>query len=167
METMTPNPVLPRAAAAAIERAARIAPVVVLLGARQTGKTTLLRALPLLEGRPYLTLDDFDLRAQAEAEPEAVVARSFRLVLDEVQRARDLLIAVKRAVDADPAHTPGRFVLTGSANLLMLERIGETLAGRAVYVTLWPFTRRERLGLGRAGAWSELLAAPFSEWREV
>ena len=164
---MTPSSVLPRAAAAAIERAARIAPVVVLLGARQTGKTTLLRAMPLLEGRPYLTLDDFDLRAQAEAEPEAVVARSFRLVLDEVQRARDLLIAVKRAVDADPARTPGRFVLTGSANLLMLERIGETLAGRAVYVTLWPFTRRERLGLGRVGAWSELLAAPFSGWREV
>jgi uncharacterized protein len=167
METMAPSKVLPRAAAAAIERAARIAPVVVLLGARQTGKTTLLRAMPLLEGRPYLTLDDFDLRTQAASEPEAVVARSFRLVLDEVQRARDLLIAVKRAVDADPARTPGRFVLTGSANLLMLERIGETLAGRAVYVTLWPFTRRERLGLGCVGAWSELLATPFSGWREV
>jgi hypothetical protein len=167
METMTPSSILPRAAAAAIERAARIAPVVVLLGARQTGKTTLLRAMPLLEGRPYFTLDDFDLRTQAESDPEAVVARSFSLVLDEVQRAGDLLIAVKRAVDADPARTPGRFVLTGSANLLMLERIGETLAGRAVYVTLWPFTRRERLGLGRVGAWSELLAAPFSGWREV
>jgi len=164
---MTPSSILPRAAAAAIERAARIAPVVVLLGARQTGKTTLLRAMPLLEGRPYLTLDDFDLRTQAESEPEALVARFFSLVLDEVQRARDLLIAVKRAVDADPARTPGRFVLTGSANLLMLERIGETLAGRAVYVTLWPFTRRERLGLGRVGAWSEILAAPFSGWREV
>ena len=167
METTTPSSILPRAAAAAIERAARIAPVVVLLGARQTGKTTLLRAMPLLEGRPYFTLDDFDLRTQAESDPEAVVARSFSLVLDEVQRAGDLLIAVKRAVDADPARTLGRFVLIGSANLLMLERIGETLAGRAVYVTLWPFTRRERLGLGRVGAWSELLAAPFSGWREV
>jgi len=88
-------------------------------------------------------------------------------VLDEVQRARDLLIAVKRAVDADQARTPGRFVLTGSANLLMMERIGETLAGRAVYVTLWPFTRRERLGLGRTGVWSELIAAPSSAWRDV
>jgi hypothetical protein len=164
---MTPDSILPRAAAAAIVRAAGIAPVVVLLGARQTGKTTLLRALPLLEGRPYLTLDDFDLRVQAEAEPEAVVARAPSLVLDEVQRARDLLIAVKRAVDADQARTPGRFVLTGSANLLMMERIGETLAGRAVYVTLWPFTRRERLGLGRTGVWSELLAAPASGWRDV
>lgn len=167
MKILTPDSILPRAAAAAIERAARIAPVVVLLGVRQTGKTTLVRSLPLLAGRPYLTLDDFDLRAQAEAEPEAVVARAHSLVLDEVQRARDLLIAVKRAVDADPARTPGRFVLTGSANLLMLERIGETLAGRAVYVTLWPFTRRERLGLGQTGVWSELLATPFSDWREV
>jgi uncharacterized protein len=167
METNPMSPILPRAAEAAIERAARVAPVVVLLGARQTGKTTLLRAMPLLEGRPYLTLDDFDLRIQAETEPEAVVARAPTLVLDEVQRARDLLIAVKRAVDSDPARTPGRFVLTGSANLLMLERIGETLAGRAVYVTLWPFTRRERLGLGQTGAWSELLAVPFTGWRDV
>jgi predicted AAA+ superfamily ATPase len=167
METITPTPILPRAAQAAIERAARVAPVVVLLGARQTGKTTLLRAMPLLAERPYLTLDDFDLRSQAEAEPEAVVARAPTLVLEEVQRARDLLIAVKRAVDVDTTRTPGRFVLTGSANLLMMERIGETLAGRAVYVALWPFTRRERLGLGLTGAWSDLLASPFRSWREV
>jgi predicted AAA+ superfamily ATPase len=164
---MKPDTFLPRAAAAAIERASRIAPVVVLLGARQTGKTTLLQAMPLLQGRPYLTLDDFDLRTQAEAEPEALVARAHSLILDEVQRARDLLIAVKRAVDEDPESTPGRFVLTGSANLLMLEKISETLAGRAAYVTLWPFTRRERWGLGRTGLWSEFLETPFSGWREI
>ena len=167
METPQASAILPRTAARAVERAAAVAPVVVLLGARQTGKTTLVRSLPLLAGRPYLTLDDFDLRMQAAADPESLVARAPALILDEVQRARDLLIAIKRAVDRDPARTPGRFVLTGSANLLMLERIGETLAGRAVYVTLWPFTRRERFGFGRAGAWSELLAAPFAAWREV
>lgn len=89
------------------------------------------------------------------------------MVLDEVQRARDLLIAVKRAVDSDPRRTPGRFVLTGSANLLMLARLGETLAGRVVYVNLWPFTRRERLGMGRTGLWSELLQTPFRDWRDV
>jgi predicted AAA+ superfamily ATPase len=139
----------------------------VLLGARQTGKTTLVRSLSFLADRPYLSLDDFTLRTQAESDPESVVARAPTLVLDEVQRARDLLIAVKKAVDDDPARTPGRFVLTGSANLLMLERIGETLAGRAVYVTLWPFTRRERHGLGRTGVWSELLATPFGEWRDL
>jgi predicted AAA+ superfamily ATPase len=150
-----------------VKRALTVAPVVVLSGARQTGKTTLVRSLPALQDRPYLTLDDFDLRAQADSDPDAVVARAPVLVLDEVQRSRDLLIAVKRAVDKDRPRKPGRFVLTGSANFLMMERIGETLAGRAVHVTLWPFTRRERLGLGRAGAWSELLDARFAKWREV
>ncbi|MGH8228675.1 MAG: ATP-binding protein [Steroidobacteraceae bacterium] len=158
---------LPRAAAPAIAHALRASPVVVVLGARQTGKTTLVRSLPPLAGRPYLTLDDFDLRMQAAADPEAVVDRAPALVIDEVQRARDLLIAVKRAVDRDQRRTIGRFVLTGSANLLMMQQIGETLAGRAVYVTLWPFTRRERLGLGRTGIWSEILAAPSAEWRQI
>jgi len=167
MGSPVPASILPRVATAAIERALRTAPVVVLLGARQTGKTTLVRSLPSLAGRPYLTLDDFDLRMQAEADPESVVRRAPTLVLDEVQRSRDLLIAVKRVVDDDPARTPGRFVLTGSANLLMTERVSETLAGRAVYVTLWPFTRRERLGLGRTGVWSELLSAPFGRWRDL
>jgi hypothetical protein len=155
---------LPRAAATTVERALGVSPVVALLGARQTGKTTLLRSLPSLAQRPYLSLDDFDLRAHAQAEPEAVVARAGALVLDEVQRVPDLLIAVKRAVDQDPRRARGRFVLTGSANLLMLERIGETLAGRVVYVTLWPFTRRERHGLARAGLWGELVGHPAKDW---
>jgi predicted AAA+ superfamily ATPase len=161
------DPVLPRAAAAAVEHAMRVAPVVVLLGARQTGKTTLVRSLPKLATRPYLTLDDFDLRAQATSDPEAVVERAPMLVIDEVQRARDLLIAVKRAVDRDRKRKPGRFVLAGSANLLMMEQIGETLAGRAVYITLWPFTRQERHGLGRTGPWAELIAAKLSKWRDL
>ena len=129
------------------QHALRASPVVVVLGARQTGKTTLVRSLPQLAERPYLTLDDFDLRVQAAADPEAVVDRAPSLIIDEVQRVRGLLIAVKRAVDRDSKRRPGRFVLTGSANLLMMEQIGETLAGRAIYVTLWPFARRERLGL--------------------
>lgn len=162
-----PEPLLARAAASTLARACRVSPVVVLLGARQAGKTTLVREDPLLADRPYLTLDDFDLRVQAETNPESVVARAPMLILDEVQRARELLIAVKRAVDEDAARTPGRFVLTGSANLLMLEKVSETLAGRAVYVTLWPLTRRERHGLGRAGVWGELLGEPAGRWREI
>ena len=158
---------LPRAAAAAVERACGVAPVVVLLGARQTGKTTLVRSMPLLSGRPYLTLDDFDLRAQAAADPEGLLARAPSLVLDEVQRAPDLLIAVKRAVDEERGRARGRFILTGSANLLMLRRVGETLAGRAAYVTLWPFTRRERHGRPRTGPWTELLKAPFDRWAGI
>jgi hypothetical protein len=78
-----------------------------------------------------------------------------------------LLIAIKRAVDRDRPRRPGRFVLTGSANLLMLKRIGESLAGRAVYVTLWPLTQGELAGQGRTGLWGELLAARAVQWPEV
>lgn len=145
----------------------RVSPVVVLLGARQTGKTTLVRTLPVLAERPYLTLDDFDLRTQAFTNPEEVVARAPRLILDEVQRASDLLLAVKRSVDEDPERTPGRFVLTGSANLLLMKSVSESLAGRASYVNLWPFTRRERLGHGDTGPWSELLTTDFSKWPAI
>jgi len=158
---------LPRAAQAALSKALATSPIVVVSGARQTGKTTLVRSHPKLSSHPYLTMDDFDLRALAQASPEAVLARAPALILDEVQRTKDLLIAVKRAVDNDPSRKAGRFVVTGSANLLMMESIGETLAGRAVYLPLWPLTRRERLGHGRAGIWSELLQTPAREWLDL
>jgi hypothetical protein len=164
MESTAQDGFLPRAAAGALEAALRVAPVVVLTGARQTGKTTLVRSTSALAERPYFTLDDLDIRLQARADPEALAARAPALVLDEVQRAADLLIAVKRAVDRDRPRRPGRFVLTGSANLLMLERVGETLAGRAVYVTLRPFTRGELAGEGRTGRWGELVEARFDAW---
>lgn len=166
MESESAPALLARAARRALAAALRVMPVVVVLGARQTGKTTLVRSYPALAARPYLTLDDLSVRLQAEADPEALVSRAPALVLDEVQRAPGLLIAVKRAVDRDRPRRPGRFVLTGSANLLMMERIGETLAGRAAYVTLWPMTVGELSGAARTGLWSELLAAPASKWRE-
>jgi hypothetical protein len=87
------------------------------------------------------------------------------MTLDEVQRAPDLLLAVKRAVDLDRRR--GRFLLTGSANLLLMRRVSETLAGRASYLTLWPMTRREQLGLGCCGIWQDLLDARDDEWLDV
>jgi hypothetical protein len=82
-----------------------------------------------------------------------------------VQRAPDLLLAVKREIDRQ--RTPGRFLLTGSANLLLMRRVSESLAGRASYLTLWPMTRREQLGLGRCGRWEELLATPDADWADL
>ena len=79
------------------------------------------------------------------------------MTLDEVQREPDLLRAVKRAIDR--RRRPGSFLLTGSANLLLMRRVSESLAGRASYLTLWPMTRREQRGLGRCGLWDDLLAA--------
>jgi hypothetical protein len=158
---------LPRAAGAALERALMTLPVVVVTGARQTGKSTLVRTAPALANRPYLTLDDLALRDQALRDPDSLLARGHDLILDEVQRAPDLLLAVKRAVDDERQRRKGRFVLTGSANLLLMQHVSESLAGRAYYLALWPLTRRERHGRARAGLWSELLAARPSDWIDV
>jgi predicted AAA+ superfamily ATPase len=86
-------------------------------------------------------------------------------VLDEVQRAPELLLAVKQSVDRD--RRAGQFILTGSANLLLARTVSESLAGRATYTTLWPLTRREQLGQAAAGRWDDLLAAPEREWADV
>ena len=139
-------------------------PVVVVTGARQTGKSTLVR--DLLGGqRDYYSLDDLDVRGQAERFPDDLVERSRTLVLDEVQRVPDLLLAVKRSVDRH--RIPGRFILTGSANLLLMRSVSESLAGRASYLTLWPMTHRERMGFGEAGRWAGLFGEPRENWREA
>src|SRR5581483_8979938 len=70
-----------------------------------------------------------------------------------------------RAIDRD--RRPGRFLLTGSANLLLMRQVSESLAGRASYLTLWPMTRREQRGEGRAGRWEELLAARDEDWLDL
>ncbi len=145
--------------------ALRAMPAVVVTGARQTGKSTLVRALEPGPDRPYFTLDDLDVRDQALRDPEALVGRTERMTLDEVQRAPDLLVAVKRAIDE--RREPGRFVLTGSANLLLMKAVSESLAGRATYITLRPMTRREQRGLGRAGLWRELLESREKDWPAV
>lgn len=164
------EPYLRRLATGLLQQALEVSPVVVLMGARQTGKSTLVRSEPFLAGqedRLYLTLDDLAARERAVTAPDEFVRSAPRLTIDEVQREPDLILAIKRAVDADRPRRPGRFVLTGSANLLLMRRISETLAGRATYANLWPLTRRERLGLGRAGRWGELLAAPVEEWYDL
>lgn len=140
-------------------------PVVVVTGSRQTGKSTLVRALAGDPERPYLTLDNLEILERARREPEALVRSAARLTLDEVQRSPDLLLAVKRAVDEEKM--PGRFLLTGSANLLLMQRISESLAGRAAYLTLWPLTRREQRGAGSAGAWKALFDSEEKSWPEI
>ena len=158
---------LPRIASGLLERALAASPVVVLMGARQTGKSTLVQSEPFLADRLYLTLDDLRTHERARMAPDDLVRSAPRLTLDEVQREPDLLLSVKRAVDEDRPRRNGRFVLTGSANLLLMHRVSETLAGRAVYVNLWPLTRQERLGFGRPGIWSEFLSNPVSQWPEL
>ena len=156
---------LPRLAAPAVAHAASVMPVTVVTGARQTGKSTLVRDLAPAGERPYFTLDDLDVLEQAIDAPDDLVSRAERLTVDEVQRAPQVLLAVKRAVDR--RRRAGRFLLTGSANLLLMHQVSETLAGRATYLTLWPMTRREQLGMGRAGIWQELLDAKDADWPDL
>lgn len=114
----------------------RIMPVVVVTGARQTGKTTLVRDLAAPKGRRYLTLDKLEILSQARSQPDSLVAET-PLILDEVQREPGLLPAIKRVVDED--RKPGLFLLTGSANLSLMHSVSESLAGRALYLDLPPF----------------------------
>lgn len=118
--------------------------VVVLHGPRQSGKSTLARRVAAERGGDYVTLDDDDVLAVALDDPHAFL-RAFRppMVIDEVQRAGDRLVrALKIAVD-DGTNATGRFLLTGSSNFLTVPTISESLAGRAVILTLWPFSQAE------------------------
>lgn len=118
-------------------------PVVVLSGLRQAGKSTLLqREKSIAAERSYRTLDDFAVLAAARTNPESLLEDT--VTLDEVQRCPELLLTIKRSVDE--RRLPGRFVLSGSANLALLGHVSESLAGRAVYFTLHPMTRRELSG---------------------
>lgn len=163
----TGGEILPRAARNAIRRVMEVFPVVVLMGARQTGKSTLAREIAMIDDRPYLSLDDLDTRDEAHTDPYGLLARSDALVLDEVQRVPDLLLAIKQEVDNDRPRRPGRFVLTGSANLLLMQGVSESLAGRAAYVTLWPMTRSELLGMGVTGRWDIFIDQPTTGWENA
>lgn len=110
-------------------------------GARQTGKTTLVQGSPIGQGRAFLSLDDFEVRDVAQSDPAALFIGRDHITLDEIQRQPDLLLAIK--ADVDRRRQAGRFLLTGSANLLLMERVAETLAGRAVYFSLPPLTWAE------------------------
>ncbi len=122
-------------------------PVVLVNGARQTGKSTLVQASELAgAGRQYLTFDDPGVLAAARRDPNGFVAGlSSPVTLDEVQHVPELFPAIKVAVDRK--REPGRFLLTGSANVLFLPKLSESLAGRMEVLTLWPFSQGEMNGV--------------------
>ena len=155
---------LSRLVSPSLDARLRVMPAVVVTGARQVGKSTLVQHLTP-GPRRFLSLDDLDAVEVARRDPDALVGGSQPVTIDEVQREPDLLHAVKRAIDH--RRRPGQFLLTGSANLMLMDKVSESLAGRASYLTLWPMTRREQLGLGSGGVWEELLTAPEDDWPEL
>ena len=148
-----------------VAKAISTLPVVVITGLRQAGKTTFLRQDPLLSDRRYLSLDDLATLESARTNPDALVSSPGPLLIDEAQRVPDLFLAIKRAVDVDRA--PGRFVLSGSANLALLEGITESLAGRALYLRLHPFTRREALEIGESPFLPRFFESPSDAIRQA
>lgn len=139
-------PMIPRNLTPAILEALSDTPVVLLNGARQTGKSTLVQWLAR-KAHParYVTLDDAAVLSAARSDPTGFLTGLDRpIVLDEVQRAPELFLAIKAAIDRNRA--PGHFLLTGSANPLLLPKLSESLVGRMEILNLWPFSPGELEG---------------------
>ena len=154
---MDDQPPLPRLAAVTLEAMLAESPLVLVTGARGVGATTLAAQL-----RPWhlsISLDDYTTLAEARDHPEELVRRAPRMLIEELQREPTLLQALGAAIREDAE--PGRYLVTACAELdgIFGDRIGR--------LRLWPLTRGERLGLGVAGLWGDLLDTPAAEWYDL
>ena len=138
-----PAPLYSRRIEARVAEALTDTPVVLIAGPRQAGKTTLVRHMAD-PGLRYLTLDDELTLLAAREDPVGMIRSLDRAIIDEIQRAPSLLLAIKKTVDED--RRPGRFLLTGSANLMALPTVADSLAGRMETLTLLPLSQSEMHG---------------------
>ena len=119
-------------------------PVVLIVGPRRAGKTTLVRNMKETD-RTYITLDDQTVLEAAQGDPAGFIRDLDRATIDEIQRAPELMLAIKKTVDED--YRPGRFLLTGSANVLTLPQVADSLAGRMETIRMLPLARAEIEGV--------------------
>lgn len=126
--------------------ATKVTPVVLINGARQTGKSTLAVGMFPPDNRPrYISLDDIATLGLAKSSPKSFIQGiAGPVIIDEIQRAPELFLPIKEAIDK--MRKPGRFILTGSANVLSLPKLADSLAGRMEIYTLWPLSRGELEG---------------------
>ena len=136
MPSLYPRRIEPR-----IAEAMQDTPVVLLAGPRQAGKTTLVKQIAQQQQLRYLTMDDELTLLSAREDPVGMIRSLDRAVIDEIQRAPQLLLAIKKSVDED--RRPGRFLLTGSANLMALPTVADSLAGRMETLSLLPLSQSE------------------------
>jgi len=135
---------LDREISSRVREALRDMPVVVLTGLRQCGKSTFLRNDPALKKRRYFSLDRFGDLEALRTNAEAILGEPGPTTIDEAQRLPGLMEIIKAQVDRE-GQMPGRFLLSGSANFALLKGVSESLAGRAIYIEMSPFSRREIL----------------------
>lgn len=138
---MPPASFIPRRASSAVAEALADTRVVLVNGARQAGKSTLVRRIAGDVAAEWRDLDLLQDRQSAQADPVGFVAFDGLIVIDEIQRVPELLLAIKAAVDADPRL--GRFLLTGSSRLLAMRDLPDTLPGRMESIELWPLSQGE------------------------
>jgi uncharacterized protein len=119
-------------------------PVVLIIGPRRVGKTTLVRKIDD-PAREYVTLDDQTVLDAARGDPTSFIRTLDRVTIDEIQRAPELLLAIKKSIDED--YRPGRFLLTGSANVMTLPRVADSLAGRIETIPMLPLAQIEITGV--------------------
>lgn len=125
-----------------IEKALARSPVVLLIGARQTGKSTLVQEIGAEKGYHYVSFDDLNYLAAAHSDPIGFIKGLPKpVILDEVQRVPEIFLTIKQ--DVDQHRNPGRYLLTGSANPLLLPRLGDSLAGRMEIFELFPLSQSE------------------------
>ncbi|WP_306358630.1 MULTISPECIES: ATP-binding protein [unclassified Nocardia] len=133
--------ILPRHAHSAVHEALADTRVVLVNGARQCGKSTLVARIAREIGATWRSLDNLETRQAAGYDPTQFVLDTSPLVIDEVQRVPELLLAIKETVDADGR--PGRFLLTGSARVMALRSVPDALPGRMETIELWPLSQGE------------------------
>jgi predicted AAA+ superfamily ATPase len=138
---MKNTPIYPRWVEPEIAEALLDTPVILLAGPRQAGKTTLVKQLAAQQSLRYITLDDELTLLSAREDPVGFIRNLDRAVIDEIQRVPQLLLAIKKSVDED--RRPGRFLLTGSANLMALPTVADSLAGRMETLFLLPLSQSE------------------------
>jgi len=155
-----------RILASGIKRALKTFPAVVITGPRQSGKTTLLKSL-LGKTHKYYSLEDPDLRMRIKDDPRTFLMQcGKRIILDEIQYVPELLPYIKSEIDK--MRTPGRWVMTGSQNFVLMKQISESLAGRAAVLSLLPFSLAERQNQGKLSvSWEKLLKKSFKVKRKT
>jgi predicted AAA+ superfamily ATPase len=142
-----------------IRQIATALPVVVVTGARQVGKSTMLRNE--FADYDYVTLDDYALLEQARLDPQSLWVGRDKIIIDEAQKCPQIFHAIKLAVDASDRRK--QFIISGSANLYLMEKVTESLAGRAIYVDLLPMTFGEAAGIADPGNFQALWQDDFPQ----